>query len=279
MQEQIIQFGPERRLIGITTAPGSSAPTSGKPAVLLLNAGLVHRIGPYRMHVALARRLAASGYPVLRFDLSGIGDSAGYATSLDYRQRTVEEIRAAMDALQQRHAVSGYIAVGLCSGAMNAHIIATEDERIRGAVLLDAYGYPTLRFLCRRYAGTYLKFLDPRALAGLIAKRLQRKRGQEPGEEGIDYWEFPSRAQAQADLEKLVARDLRLLYIYTGGIKSYYNYGDQFRDNFKAVDFRDCLDLDYMEEVDHTFTLLRDRERLFTRIDDWLRTHFPGDRG
>jgi hypothetical protein len=47
------------------------------PAVMfvLLNAGAVHRQGPFRLYVHLARRLAALGFSCVRFDQPGIGDS------------------------------------------------------------------------------------------------------------------------------------------------------------------------------------------------------------
>ena len=43
--------------------------------IVIFNAGAVHRVGPNRMTVTLARRLAAMGLPSLRFDLEGLGDS------------------------------------------------------------------------------------------------------------------------------------------------------------------------------------------------------------
>src|SRR5205823_3052307 len=45
-------------------------------AIVLLDAGATYRIGPNRLHVELARRLARDGDLVLRIDQSGIGDSA-----------------------------------------------------------------------------------------------------------------------------------------------------------------------------------------------------------
>ena len=42
-------------------------------AVILLNAGMVQRMGPYRGGVQLARSLAGGGFPVFRFDQSGLG--------------------------------------------------------------------------------------------------------------------------------------------------------------------------------------------------------------
>ncbi|HHO68021.1 MAG TPA: alpha/beta hydrolase, partial [Gammaproteobacteria bacterium] len=73
MKERVVTFGPERNLVGVLTQPDQVRPDL--PVLVFLNAGLLHRVGPYRMHVDLARQLAARGYASLRFDLSGRGDS------------------------------------------------------------------------------------------------------------------------------------------------------------------------------------------------------------
>lgn len=61
-------------LVGVLSRPRQIV--AGRPAVILLNAGLVQRSGPFRVYAQLARALASCGFVVLRFDLSGRGDSA-----------------------------------------------------------------------------------------------------------------------------------------------------------------------------------------------------------
>src|ERR1044072_1198890 len=46
-----------------------------RPTIVFFNAGMIHRIGPNRIHVKLARKLSNEGYDVFRFDLGGQGDS------------------------------------------------------------------------------------------------------------------------------------------------------------------------------------------------------------
>ena len=273
MGEKIHRFGPGRGLIGLTTEPATRA-DDDTPAVILLNAGLVHRIGPYRMHTVLARRLAERGFLAFRFDLSGLGDSHARTDNRSYRERTLEEVAAAMDTLTQHHGVRRFVVAGLCSGAMNAHGIAAADERVAGMILLDAYGYPTARFLFKRYASNAMRSLHPRKLITHLRSLLQPDPAR-GGVEGIDYLDFPPRQEIEADLSKLAARGTRMLFIYTGGVGGYYNYAGQLRDNFRSVDFGDCLQLDYLPAVDHTFTLLKDRHALMARIEGWLQEQFP----
>ncbi len=73
MQEQAFRFGRAQHLVGIAGMPISVARDA--VGIIVHNAGLVHRIGPFRLHVEMTRRLNARGYPTLRFDLSTIGDN------------------------------------------------------------------------------------------------------------------------------------------------------------------------------------------------------------
>jgi len=75
LRERAVTFGGERRLFGILTSPPPGAKRTDLPAIIMLNAGSIHRIGAHRLYVPMARRWAALGFQVLRVDLSGIGDS------------------------------------------------------------------------------------------------------------------------------------------------------------------------------------------------------------
>src|SRR5215472_19382863 len=82
MTEEAVQFGSLRSLAGIVSS--TSEKNEDKPGVILLNPGIVHRVGPGRIYVKIARALAAKGFVVLRFDFSGIGDSAARHDSLRF---------------------------------------------------------------------------------------------------------------------------------------------------------------------------------------------------
>ncbi len=88
MRETICNFGPKNSLFGILTTPDENVRVAGAPIALILNAGIVHRIGPFRLHVDIARRLASKGYSTLRLDLSGLGDSAPRTGKLEIQDRT-----------------------------------------------------------------------------------------------------------------------------------------------------------------------------------------------
>lgn len=135
-REEVLRAGSERSLVGVASLPDAAGAT--RCGVVLLNAGLVHRVGPARLWVSLARRLAQLGHPALRVDFSGIGDSPDAADAARFELRAPREARAAMDALGDLSGVGRFVLIGLCSGAEIAFKAALEDPRVRGLVLVNS---------------------------------------------------------------------------------------------------------------------------------------------
>ncbi len=136
VREEILRAGHDRSLVGVASLPDPG--TAQRCAVVLLNAGLVHRVGPARLWVALARRLSRLGHPALRIDFSGIGDSPDASDSARFETRAPKEARAAMDALSELAQVNRFALIGLCSGAEIAFKAALLDPRVCALVLVNA---------------------------------------------------------------------------------------------------------------------------------------------
>ena len=47
MREQICNFGANNGLFGILTSPDDDAKLADAPVAIILNAGIVHRVGPF----------------------------------------------------------------------------------------------------------------------------------------------------------------------------------------------------------------------------------------
>jgi hypothetical protein len=119
IEERMVRFGADRHLFGVLTRTSTSA---DRPAVVIFNAGAVHRVGPNRVSVTLARELAAAGLACLRFDLEGIGDSVLRAPGREnhpYPGTAIDDGKAAFDFLRREFGYTRFIPVGLCSGAHN----------------------------------------------------------------------------------------------------------------------------------------------------------------
>jgi exosortase A-associated hydrolase 1 len=121
------------RMIGILSIPES---ITALP-VLIVVGGPQYRAGSHRQFTLLARALAASGIPSLRFDYRGMGDSEGEARSFEYVER---DLRAAVDALVARFPEQGGVVLwGLCDAASAAVLYAYKDSRVTGLVLLNPW--------------------------------------------------------------------------------------------------------------------------------------------
>lgn len=135
--ESAITFNCEGdTLVGVLSLP-EVPPSLG---VIVIVGGPQYRAGSHRQFVLLARRVAAEGYAVLRFDCRGMGDSTG-------EQRNFEDISpdigAAMQALlQAAPGVRQVVLWGLCDGASAALLYlgdSAQDPRVTGLCLLNPW--------------------------------------------------------------------------------------------------------------------------------------------
>lgn len=127
-----------RTLVGIHSTP-SPAPTAPTTGLVIIVGGPQYRAGSHRQFVLLARTLASAGYPVLRFDIAGMGDSEGEQQSFEM---ATADIRAAVDQLQrQTPSLRKVILWGLCDGASAAllYLQNERDTRIQGVCLLNPW--------------------------------------------------------------------------------------------------------------------------------------------
>ena len=273
MKEKAVLFGRHATLVGIITEAAGERHTPTHPGVLLLNAGLLHRIGPSRMYVCLARKLAAAGFPVLRLDFSGIGDSPARRDTVSLEDAALEEVRDAMDLMARTRGTERFLLMGLCSGADNAFQAARVDPRVMGMVLIDGFAYRTPSFWRRYYQE---RVLNVDKWKHLISTRLGIGRPDaEPGDEAAhderEAYErsFPPIERTRADLEAMAARGVRVLVIYSAGQYLYYNYAEQFDEAFDGADFRGLVTSRFFPASNHTFTRHAHRDELVNTIADW----------
>lgn len=284
MNEEIYKFGERNDLVGNVTYPGSEYKNHDLPAIILLNAGLLHRVGPYRLNVELARNLASKGFKTLRFDMSRKGDSGDGSSVKTYMQLAASDISSAMDFMTKETEVKTFVLIGLCSGADTAHPTAVSDKRVSGVVYLDGCGYRTSRYYMHFYAKRLSRgAFKPSKWKKFIKKKYSEVRLENRLENRIDMSEdeflsrqFPSKEKSKADILHMMERGVNLLYVYTGGVQGYYTYHTQFEDMFgiKVKKYKDILQLEYFEESDHIYSIIEDRMKLINVICDWMRKHY-----
>lgn len=107
--------------------------------VVVVVGGPQYRAGSHRQFVHLARHLASEGYPVLRFDARGMGDSTGSQRDFEH---IGDDIGAAIDALMTHlPEVRRVVLCGLCDGAASAllYLDGRADARVQGLCLLNPW--------------------------------------------------------------------------------------------------------------------------------------------
>jgi pimeloyl-ACP methyl ester carboxylesterase len=267
MQEQAFRFGRARHLVGVAGLPAS--PAQDVVGVIVLNAGLVHRIGPFRLHVEMTRRLNAQGYPTLRFDLSTIGDSASSGESQTRKQQICADVADAMQLLGEQAACKRFVLIGLCSGSQSAHMVACSDAKVAGAVFLDGYAYRTLGYRLRYYVP---RLLDARRWMRVFSRNRKANQG---GSSEPTFTVAPlPQAVVRADFAGMLDRGVKLCLIYSGGISQYFNHARQFRECFGRAMAHPDVSTSFLKEADHTYILTGDRNRLLDGIERWLSHNF-----
>jgi alpha-beta hydrolase superfamily lysophospholipase len=132
--ERSVSLGP-LGLFGIVTE-GEVAPAT--PTVVLVNEGNTHHIGQSRIWVDLARRLATEGFRVLRFDLSGNGDSGtrpGQPAHVARAPEATDDVNQAVGAISADDPAD-VVLIGFCSGAYQIAEQAM-DLRPRGVCVIN----------------------------------------------------------------------------------------------------------------------------------------------
>jgi uncharacterized protein len=129
----IIRCGSDS-MVAVLHPAGQGAPTLG---VLVVVGGPQYRIGSHRQFVLMARELANGGFPVLRFDYRGMGDSDGEVHTFE---TCGDDIRAAIDAfMAAAPTLQGIVVWGLCDAASAALLHTTRDPRVLGLVLVNPW--------------------------------------------------------------------------------------------------------------------------------------------
>lgn len=274
--EQAVLLGARKSLVGIVTPASPGAPSTA-PLAVILNAGIVHRAGPNRMSVALARSLAAAGCTTLRFDLSGVGDSDPRNDGLAPFEAALADIKEAIDWLDPAGRARAVVLIGLCSGADHAAVYAGRDTRVAGAVLIDPSVPRTRGFYLRDYLRRAL-----RVRRWLKAVRRARPVVQPEAESDQATEVLPDPTPSLQDTEvrayldgayrATVGNGNQLLAVFTGGRESEYNYRKQFLDAFPDIPFGERLRLEYLPQADHTFDSETERDRLIELIVEWARS-------
>ena len=281
MRERALLFGEAKSLAGVITEP-ASPPDPGRPALVLLDAGVLHHVGPNRVHVRLARELAGDGFLSMRFDFSGLGDSRPRREAVPFAESVVVETRQAMDVLAARGARS-FLLFGICSGADAALRMALEDARVTGAALVEPYLVEGPGYVLYAYRR---KLLNPRSwwrllrgrseLLATLAARRRAEGGFAPGAPGpvepaADEVPLilPSRREIARQVHTLVEKRVDLCFVYAREGPAYHNWLVLLRREARPALARGQARVVAVPRTDHVFTPRAAQDRLVAAVRSW----------
>jgi dienelactone hydrolase len=268
--EQAVLLGSRKSLVGVVTSPASAR--GDLPTVVILNAGIIHRPGPNRLNVLLARALASAGCVVLRFDLSGIGDSEPRADGLPPLEASLADIREVLDWLESTRRAQRIVLIGLCSGGDHAALYGGSDSRVVGAVLIDPSMPHTRGYYLRHYGRRLLRLRSWFSLAttALSSLRSADKTSETHVDDLGPNVNAPEvRMFLERGYQAAVDQGVQILTVLTGGREHLHNYRDQLVDAFDSVSFGTSLRVEYFGDADHTFDAETERTRLINLIVEW----------
>jgi uncharacterized protein len=274
--EKPVVFGcAGEQLIGVLHVPEASIDVG----VVVVVGGPQYRVGSHRQFVHLARALATEGFPVMRFDCRGMGDSSGAFPGFEALD---PDVRAAIDAMtRELPDISRIVLFGLCDAASAALLYCTTDARVSGLVLANPWvrtpageaasfvkHYYGRRVLERAF---WTKLLTGRldVLAALVdfLKKLMR---------GLTG----ARADAVSSAVPFVARMLHGLESFRGPVLVLVSEQDltaqEFRDlcksspRWRAALGKPAVSVEEFAGADHTFSSGAARDRMNAVVLAWL---------
>ena len=149
--------------------------------LLIVTGGNELRCGPYGSHAGLAAKIAAAGFPVMRFDRRGVGDSSGYNGGFTASADDIAAALATFRSVCPR--LKNIVAFGNCDGASalmlaqgrgcNALVLAnpwTFEPEVEAAQEVPAQPQMTPRAIRAHYLR---RLVDPRALLRLVTGKVK----------------------------------------------------------------------------------------------------------
>lgn len=287
-----IDAGEGADLFGVMCRPASGRwPVEG-PAMLMLNAGSVHAIGPNRLWVRLARRWAARGLRVLRVDITGIGDSdprAGAPDNVVYSPHALRDVAAALTYLRTREGATACHVMGLCSGAYHAFKAATGGLGVDSALMInpltyfwvpgtpltDIKDYEVIS-LGSRYRALLLTGdpwrrlvrgeLDLRVI-GAVAWRALGRSVSLPLRAIARGLNLPLRDDLARELRRAADAGVPLRFVFAANAPGHALLAQQSGGALSAAERRGEVSVTFVADADHTFTGANARDRLVHVLD------------
>ena len=230
-KEQIVVFRGTEPLSGIICSP-SDGEIPGLNMVLV-NSGIVHRIGANRITVEIARQGALNGTQSLRFDISGIGETAARTGATPWEVASVEDIGAAISFLKESQPDVPVGLFGNCGGAAKSFWSALARPEVASLILTN-----------------------PPPLIGYAPASPTPPPGLE---------------QLVADFQRLLDRGTQIRIVFAQGDIGESFYDDFLKELLQIYQTKNLLRVTRIPNSNHTFAPVRAKRQLRETVVRWMR--------
>lgn len=296
LTESALRFGSGGYLFGIHCRAQIVKPD--RPTIVFFNAGVVHRIGPNRLYVELARNLSAAGFPTFRCDLEGIGDSVLRGSGREnhpYPDTASRDAGVTLRFLTENFDAKHFVILGLCAGAHTAYNTALNESGLPISELLllnpvtfrwkegDSLDTQHFRAVARykntvRQVGSWKKLLrgEVKVLFWCEVAWSHLRRQVASYVSAIAERFIPSAASPMSRQLKELFADNRKVSIFTAsGDPGWDIIISKARHTARKAVQRGDLRSHSIDKADHTFTSEHARLRLVVCVRDHLQQRYP----
>lgn len=249
-------------------------------ALVFLHGWAGYRIGPHQMFTKAARLATERGFPCLRFDFRGRGDSEGDAEATTL-STMIEDAQAAVELVCAETGVERVALIGDCSGSEVAIGAGALDERIDSLVLWSApiVGGDRSEADAAKRRGIYTTYLRKLFLRETWAKlvggglqprmilRALRQGGKGAGEEG---------AKEDREIEwrrRFFDFEGEMLFIYGGNDPTTPSALEHYRELSRQAGRE--IEHYVVEGANHAFYSLGWEREVIDASLDWLTGRYP----
>lgn len=267
ISESALNVDPATGLFGILSRPRQELRDTG---FIFMNPGLLHRVGPFRLYVDIARSLANAGFAALRLDQSGKGDSDALP-GLAATDVTIANLRSAAECLTRETGVRKFVVGGLCSGADDALQAGSQLEGLAGLFMFDGYVHRTARFYLYRYGPKLFSrqsWMKRLAFSKAHSKPAKNEIGT------LRNWGTPTEMIKR--YRTLIDEGVYILAVFSGWSDNCYVYPSQFIESTGHRQASAYATELHIPGSTHLLHLSAHRQRAVEGVTDWATARFPG---
>lgn len=255
-----------------------------KTAIVIVPAGgPQYRVGCARQIILWSRRLAQEGYPVLRFDYRGFGDSSGEFEGFEHID---DDIESAIQKLSTEIAdIDSIVLWGECNAASAIMMYAWREPRIKALIMQNPWvrnemtqartyikHYYLMRIMQKSFWQKLVKFqFNPfKSLTSLLDLWQSAKGGKQiRNDEDV----FENLASFQDKMREGLERFNGKILLFMSG---YSLIGKEFdelvsvSEQWQTILAQKDLTRSDQPDADHTFSRAQDREKLVVDAVQWL---------